>query len=233
MGNFFLIFFLLMNNITIAIDGPSASGKSTTAKLLAEKLNYIYIDTGAMYRAVTLAWIREKTDISDDILLNIMKNINVSIKQSEIGQRTFLNGEDVSDEIRLPDVTKFVSPISAIACVREILVSQQRKLAAYGAAVMDGRDIGTVVLPNAELKIYLVASIDARSKRRALELKLKGVTCNEEDIKQQLIDRDKFDSSREISPLQKAKDAIEIDTSLITIDEQVNKILELVYQKTL
>lgn len=216
-----------MKNITIAIDGPAGSGKSTTARLVAEKLGYIYIDTGAMYRAVTLYWLRSNKDLHETIICSMLNDIKIQILQSDLGQRTILNGEDVSELIRLPDVSKYVSPISAFQCVREKLVNMQRELGKNGGVVMDGRDIGTVVFPNAELKIFLIASQDARAHRRALELKQKGIDVSIDDIKKQLIERDNFDSNREISPLKKAQDAIIVDTSDLTIEEQTNIILNL------
>jgi CMP/dCMP kinase len=217
-----------MKKLIIAIDGPAGSGKSTTARLVAEKLGYIYIDTGAMYRAVTLAWLRSKKEMTDEVMIELMDKFPVELIQSPQGQRTMLAGEDVSDEIRSPDVTKFVSPVSAMECVRIKMVAQQRRLGEKGGVVMDGRDIGTVVFPNADLKVFLIASIDARAYRRMLELKAKGIDFSEEEIKQQIAARDKYDSTREISPLRKAEDAIELDTSNISIEEQVAKVLELI-----
>ncbi len=216
-----------MKKIIIAIDGPAGSGKSTTARLAAERLGYIYIDTGAMYRAVTLAWLRSKLEMSEDILCKLLLNLHIELKPSEQGQRTYLNGEDVSDEIHSIEVTKNVSPVSAVGCVREKLVDMQRELGKNGGVVMDGRDIGTVVLPNADLKIFLIASVDARAMRRTLELKDKGIIESVKEIKEQIITRDLFDSSRDISPLKKAGDAIEIDTSNLTIEEQTEKVVVL------
>jgi len=216
-----------MNKIVIAIDGPSGSGKTTSARIIAERLNYIYIDTGAMYRAVTLAAIRAGIAEHEEKICEMMSRVKIDLLQSELGQRTILNGEDVSDAIRLHEVTKLVSPVSAIGCVREIMVAQQRLIGANGGVVMDGRDIGTVVFPNAELKLFLIASPDARAFRRSKELIEKGIECNQEEIKEQILYRDKYDSSREISPLKKADDAIEIDTSDLTIDEQTRIIYKL------
>jgi len=214
-----------LKKIIIAIDGPAGSGKSTTARLAAERLGYIYIDTGAMYRAVTLAWLKQNEVFSEDVICNLLDNIKIELKQSEYGQRTYLNGEDVSDEIRSIEVTKNVSPVSAIGCVREKLVDMQRELGRNGGVVMDGRDIGTVVFPNADLKIFLIASVDARAMRRTLELKGKGTFESVEEIKKQIIERDLYDSSRDISPLKQAEDAIEIDTSNLTIEVQTEKVV--------
>jgi cytidylate kinase len=215
-----------MKNIKIAIDGPAGSGKTTTAKIVAEKLGYIYIDTGAMYRAVTLAWLRSGKQLTDYNICDLMKNLDISIKNTSSGQRTFLFDEDVSDDIRLPDVTKHVSPVSAIGCVREKLVAMQRELGKDGAAVLDGRDIGTVVFPDAELKIYLIASVESRAERRTKELREKNMEFSVEEIKQQISDRDNYDSSRAISPLRKADDAVEIDTSNLTIKQQCDLIID-------
>lgn len=216
-----------MKKIIIAIDGPAGSGKSSSAKIIAEKLNYIYIDTGAMYRAITLAWIRSGLELNKENLKFITDNSNVDLKQSPDGQRTFLNGLDVSEDIRSTEVTSFVSPVSADGYVREKMVDLQRGIGKSGGVVMDGRDIGTVVFPNAELKIYLVASILARTERRYLEMINKGMNVQKEEVAKLISDRDIYDSSREISPLRKAIDAIEIDTSDLTIIGQTNIIIDL------
>lgn len=216
-----------MKKIIIAIDGPAGSGKSSSAKIVAERLGYIYIDTGAMYRAVTLEVLRRGIADCEDEICKILDELKIELIPSPEGQRTILNGEDVSDAIRMPEVTKLVSPVSAMQCVREKLVAEQRQIGQNGGVVMDGRDIGTVVFPNAELKIYLVASIDARAERRAKELRAKNIEVNIEELKKQIIDRDNYDSSRPISPLRKADDAIEIDTSNMTLQEQSELIIEL------
>lgn len=216
-----------MKNIIIAIDGPAGSGKSTSARIVARKLGYTYIDTGAMYRAVTLAVIQNNTNLENNEISELVDNLTIELKQSDKGQRTYLNNVDVSEDIRRPEVTKLVSPVSAIAYVREKMVDQQRLMGLKGSVVMDGRDIGTVVFPNAELKIFLIASLEKRAERRMAELKDQGFNYSVDDLIQQIEARDKYDSSREISPLQKAADAIEIDTSEITIDEQTNLIINL------
>lgn len=217
-----------MKKIIIAIDGPAGSGKTSTAKIVAERLGYIYIDTGAMYRAVTLAWLRTKQPLNNEVLTELLKNIKIELEASPKGQITKLNGNDVSDEIRSVEVNKYVSPISAVEIVRTAMVDLQRKLAINKGCVMDGRDIGTTVFPNAELKIYLTASIGARAKRRLNEYQEKGIKdLSFDEIATQILERDKFDSTREISPLTKAKDAIEIDTSDLTLESQAEMVEKL------
>jgi len=217
-----------MRKIIIAIDGPAGSGKTSSAKLIAEKLNYVYIDTGAMYRAVTLAWLNSKTELNNDAFIKVMDSITIDLKVSPNGQITLLNAIDVSEEIRSMEVNKYVSPVSANEYVRKKLVDIQRKLGAEKCCVMDGRDIGTVVFPTAELKIYLIASIGARAKRRQLEYQQKGLTdLSFDEIAEQIITRDKYDSTRSISPLCKADDAIELDTTDLTLEQQEEKIYNL------
>jgi len=221
-----------MKKIIVAIDGPAGSGKSTTARESAKRLDYIYIDTGAMYRAAALGFRQMKLDFTDDDFTVLMNTIDIELVQGPNGQITLLNGVDVSNEIRTPEITKLVSPVSANAVVRERLVSMQRNLGKAGGVVMDGRDIGTVVFPDADLKIYMVASAEARAKRRTLELLAKGIEVNEQQIKQDLISRDNYDSNRDNSPLKQADDALIIDTSILSINEQteivVNLALELI-----
>lgn len=216
-----------MKKIIIAIDGPAGSGKTSSAKIVAERLNYIYIDTGAMYRAVTLEVIRKGGNLDEAYVCKLTEQLKIELRPSPKGQLTLLNGEDVSDDIRLPEVTKLVSPVSAMQCVREKLVAQQRELGKQGGVVMDGRDIGTVVFPNAELKIFLIASIEARARRRSLELEAKGMVFDIDELKKQITDRDNYDSSRDISPLRQAEDAILIDTSEMTLEEQTERMIEL------
>jgi cytidylate kinase len=213
--------------LKIAIDGPAASGKSTTAKMVAKKLGYLYIDSGAMYRALTLAVLRYGVDIHDEkAIVAIIRRVNIDYKN----KRTFLEGEDVSSEIRLPKITKVISIISAYPGVRKIMVDKQRKLAKKGRVVMDGRDIGTVVLSDAEVKIFLKASIQERAKRRYIELEKKGVKVNLQEIKRELIERDKIDSSRDVAPLKPANDAYIVDNSDMTIHEQVEEVLKIIGQ---
>ncbi len=216
-----------MKKIIIALDGPAGSGKTTTAREVAKKLNYIYIDTGAMYRATTLAFIRSGKELEGFDFDSLMDNIKIELEPSESGQRTLLNGEDVSKEIRTAEVTKLASPVAAVGIVREKLVDQQRELGKQGGVVMDGRDIGTVVFPNADLKLYMHASIEARAERRTKELIAAGSQVTVAEIAKLISDRDDFDSSREISPLRKADDAQVIDTSNITIEDQTNVVIDL------
>ena len=219
-----------MRKIIVAIDGPAGAGKTSTAKLVAEKLNYIYIDTGAMYRAVTFAWLNSKLELNDDVLKKIVDEMNIELRPSADGQITLLNGVDISEDIRSTEVNQFVSPVSANEYVRKKLVEMQRLLGEKKCCVIDGRDIGTTVFPDAELKIFLTASIDARARRRLLECMEKGVTdLSFDDIVCQIVARDKYDSTRAVSPLRKAEDSIEIDTSDLSLLEQV----EIIYQRVI
>ena len=218
-----------MRKIIIAIDGPAGAGKTSTAKLLATKLKYIYIDTGAMYRAVTLAYLNSKTELNNENLAKTISNISIELKPSDNGQITLLNGTDVSEEIRSVLVNQYVSPVSANEHVRKKLVDIQRKLGERKCCVMDGRDIGTIVFPNAELKIFLTASLEERTKRRWLEYnKQAGVNnLSFDEVLEQISSRDKYDSSRAVSPLYMADDAIKIDNSNITLEQQVEIIYNL------
>ena len=212
----------MQKKIRIAIDGPAASGKSTTARLLSKKLGYLYIDTGAMYRAATLAVLRAGIDVHDEQAVErcVRENkITLRIKNGE--QRTYLNDEDVSDLIRTPEINNVISIISSYSKVRQILIEQQRALAKEGGIVMDGRDIGTVVLPDAELKVFLVAGLEERARRRQKDLEKQGIRLSLEEIKDEIARRDKLDSERDMSPLRKAPDARELDTTNLTIEQQV------------
>ena len=216
-----------MKTITIAIDGHSSCGKSTMAKDLARKLGYIYVDTGAMYRAVTLYALRNDLfnadhSIKTDELKARMDDIRISFRFNEQTGRpdTYLNGELVEKDIRTMEVSNLVSPIATLAFVREAMVAQQQKMGEEKGIVMDGRDIGTVVFPHAELKFFVTASAEVRAQRRYDELKQKGMEADFDEILKNVQERDYIDSHREVSPLRKADDAIELDNSHMTIDEQ-------------
>lgn len=216
-----------MKKITIAIDGYSSCGKSTMAKDLAREVGYIYVDTGAMYRSVTLFAMRNGMfnadgSIKTEELKQRMGEINISFRlNSETGRPdTYLNGELVEKEIRTMEVSSHVSPIAALPFVRETLVAQQQAMGKEKGIIMDGRDIGTVVFPDAELKIFVTASAEVRAQRRYDELKAKGMPANFDDILKNVKERDYIDSHREVSPLRKADDAIELDNSNMTIAEQ-------------
>ncbi len=223
-----------MKKIIIAIDGNSGCGKSTTAKALAKKLHYIYIDTGAMYRAVTLFFIEHGIDLNnEEDVKNALAQIDISFKYNEeTGHNdTYLNGKNVEHDIRQMEVSSLVSPVSEIPAVRRKLQEQQRRLGEQKGVVMDGRDIGTVVFPDADLKIFMTADLKVRAERRRKEMLEKGMNVDLNEVVGNLKDRDRIDSSRADSPLKKADDAIVVDTSHLTFDEQVNKILALVEEK--
>ena len=216
----------------IAIDGPAGAGKSSIAKALSKKLGFIYIDTGAMYRAVALFFLENGIkDGSDNETDKLLDKLDINIKYTDGEQRVFLNNVDVSDKLRQEEIGKLASRFSAVKSVRKKLVALQRKLAKKENVIMDGRDIGTVVLPNADLKIYLSAGSKVRAKRRYLELIEKGfdkAALDEKAIENEIIKRDEADMNREISPLKKAEDAYYMDTSDMTFNEVVSKILDMV-----
>lgn len=217
-----------MKNNNIAIDGPAGAGKSTIAKLLAKKLNYIYIDTGAMYRAMGLYYLNNNVDITLESEINkLVDLINIEITYENSVQQIILNGENVTDKIRTEEVSQAASIVSSYKLVREKMVKLQQNLASKTNVVMDGRDIGTVVLPDAKVKVYLTASVSERANRRYKELIEKGQEVNVEDIKKDIEERDYRDTHRENSPLVKADDATLIDSSNMTIDEVVDEILKL------
>ena len=219
----------MSKRLIVAIDGPAGSGKSTSAKLVAQELGYLYIDTGAMYRAVTFLAIKNNVLRNTKTIIEIAKKSNIDLKFINGITHVSVDENDITDDIRLPEVNLNVSDISAIAEVRKILVEKQRKLARENCGVvMEGRDIGTVVFPDANVKIFLIASIEERSRRRAKEYEEKSVPISLEEVKANLEQRDKIDSTRKISPLTKAPEAIEVDTSNVTIRQQVDMILEYV-----
>ncbi|MEJ7172948.1 (d)CMP kinase [Staphylococcus caprae] len=215
-----------MSSINIALDGPAAAGKSTIAKQVASRLTMIYVDTGAMYRAITYKYLQNgKPENFDELIQNTELEL---IYDKEKGQRIILDGQDVTDYLRENDVTNHVSYVASKEPVRSFAVKIQKDLAAKKGIVMDGRDIGTVVLPNAELKVYMIASVEERAERRQKENELRGIESNLEQLKQEIEDRDHYDMNREISPLKKADDAITLDTTGKSIEEVTNEILDMV-----
>lgn len=221
-----------MKKITIAIDGHSSCGKSTMAKDLARRIGYVYIDTGAMYRAVTLFAMRHNLIANGQVdaakLQEEMGNIHISLRLNPETQRpdTYLNGECVEREIRTMEVSRHVSLIAALPFVRSAMVEMQREMGKEKGVVMDGRDIGTVVFPHAELKIFVTASAEVRAQRRYDELTAKGEKCNYEEILENVKERDRIDSTRETSPLRQAEDAVVLDNTHMTIPEQENWLME-------
>jgi cytidylate kinase len=216
----------MSKKLIIAIDGPAGSGKSTTAKLVAQRLNYLYIDTGAMYRAVTLFVLRNNLMGRTDEIIELANSLKIVLNFIDGETNITVNGEDVSKEIRSFDVNSNVSEISCIEGVRKILVKKQQEMGKNGGVVMEGRDIATVVFPNADVKIFLTAGIDERAERRAKEFFEKGTDVPIDKVKENLKNRDFIDSNREASPLKKAPDSVEVDTSNTTIEGQVKLILD-------
>ncbi|WP_119317499.1 (d)CMP kinase [Companilactobacillus formosensis] len=213
----------------IAIDGPASAGKSTIAKLIAKNLNFVYCDTGAMYRTVTLLAKKHNVGYGDTLnILKLMSEHRIHFLNKEDGQHVYLDDEDVSDDIRTEEITNNVSQVSAIKEVREQLVQMQRDLANDCDIVMDGRDIGTTVLPKAEVKIFLIASVEVRAQRRFKENVERGINTPLKELQDEIAARDYKDSHREISPLRKADDAIEVDTSDMTIEQVVKRVTEIV-----
>jgi cytidylate kinase len=213
--------------LVIAIDGPAASGKSTTARLVAEALGYVHIDTGAMYRAVTLKVLRAGIRPSDgERIERLLATTHVALRREGKATRVVLDGEDVNAEIRSPEVTRAVSMVSRHKIVREAMVREQRRMGSEGGIVLEGRDIGTVVFPDADLKFFMIAGIEARARRRREELEARGISPDMDGLIEEIRERDSQDSTREESPLRKAEDAIEVDTSDLTIEEQVRVVVE-------
>jgi len=218
----------------VAIDGPASAGKSTVAKIIAKKLSFVYIDTGAMYRACTVIARDNKIDYGDEnAILKAIDKTGIEFKAVNGEQKVYAGGKDISLEIRTPEISANVSQVSALAGVRKKMVSLQRKMAGQTNVIMDGRDIGTTVLPNAEVKIFLVASAHSRAERRLLDLKQRGIHSDKtvDEIEKDIANRDYKDSHRKISPLKKASDAIEIDTTNMTIDQVVDTILTKIKEK--
>lgn len=220
-----------MPNIVIAIDGPAGSGKSTTAKLVARKLGFVYLDTGAMYRAITLKCLRMKKDIdSQQEITKIAKNSVIKFEFKDKSNHIYLDGEDVTEAIRQPQIDRNVSILAKHPKVREVLVAQQRKMSQNYDLVAEGRDTTTVVFPHA-VKIYLTADLKERAKRRLLELESKGIKSSLEEQTKEIANRDRIDSTRKASPLVLDKDAIMVDTTDLTIEQQVESVIEIYKEK--
>lgn len=221
-----------MKRFAVAIDGPNGAGKSTIAKELARRLGCIYIDTGAMYRAIGLYVLRNGV-ASDDVAntIRLLPEVEISLEHREDGQHIFLNGEDVSREIRTPEASIYASNVSKVPEVRAALLDFQRKFAREASVIMDGRDIGTVVLPDAEVKLFLTASVEARAMRRYKELVERGQQVEFEEVKRDLEWRDHNDSTREVAPLKPAEDAVIVDTTELDFEQSVAKVLEIVEAK--
>lgn len=215
--------------ISIAIDGPAGAGKSTIAKAVAKQMSYIYVDTGALYRSIALNALLNNVDISEVSQINtLLENTNVEIKFINGEQRVFLNNEDVSDKIRTSEVSMMASKVSALSVVREFLLELQRDIARKNNVLMDGRDIGTVVLPNAQVKIFLTASAECRAKRRYDDYISMGINEDYEKILADIVERDYNDSHRAIAPLKPAEGAVTVDTSNDTLQQSVDRIVEII-----
>ena len=218
--------------MNIAIDGPAGAGKSTVARLAAKQLGFTYIDTGAMYRALTLAAMEKQLSLTDELpLLQLLEQIDIRLRLCPDGQHVYIGDQDVSAAIRYPEVSRQVSLVAQHPKIRTKMVDLQRKLANQGNVVMDGRDIGTNVLPDAEVKIFLTASIDERANRRYKELLEKGHSADFEELKQEIARRDKLDSERKASPLRCAEDAFVLDSTGLVIDQVVDQIVDLCHKQ--
>ena len=218
--------------MNIAIDGPAGAGKSSIAKLVAQKLSFVYFDTGAMYRTIALYALEHQINPArEEDVVAVLDEIQITLSHEDGEQEIFLNGTNVSKDIRREEVGKNASTVAKYAAVRQKLVSLQQEIAADMNVIMDGRDIGTVVLPNAEVKIYLTASANVRAKRRYKELQEKGESCDLTQIEKDIIARDEQDMNREISPLRQAEDAVLVDSSDMTIEEVVNCLIDIIKKK--
>ncbi|MBE6098658.1 MAG: (d)CMP kinase [Anaerovibrio sp.] len=215
-----------MKKLVVAIDGPAGAGKSTVAQLAAKELGFTYIDTGAMYRAVAWKSLQQNQPVTDELINEVVKDIDIVLDYKDGKTRVFVDGTEVTAAIRTPEVTGIVSQVAALGPVRERLTDLQRKMATEGSVIMDGRDIATNVLPNADIKIFLTASIEERADRRYREMKAKGYDVDLKKLQEEIAARDKADSEREISPLVQAEDAELLDTSDMSIEEVVKAILQ-------
>ena len=221
-----------MKNFDVAIDGPSGAGKSSLARRCAAELGLLYVDTGAIYRTVGLAALRRGVDRKDEqAVAAILPELEIGMGYENGEQRMFLNGEDVSREIRMPEISMCASDVSAHAVVRDFLMEMQRKLARENMVIMDGRDIGTVVLPDAKLKIYLTASAEARAERRMKELLAKGVETDFDQVLQDILRRDEQDMNREVAPLRQAEDAVRVDTTELDFDQSFELLCSIIRQR--
>ena len=220
-----------MKKIVVAIDGPAGAGKSTIAKLTAEKLGYAYIDTGAMYRSVAWKFLQTGKEFDEAYISELANTMIIEFKPEAKVNRVFVDGTEVTEAIRTPEVTAIVSRVAAIGAVREAMVEQQRRMGEIGGVLMDGRDIGTVVFPHAQLKIFLTASVEERARRRYKEMVEKGQQVELAQLQEDIAARDKQDSERAISPLRQAEDALLLDTSDMSIAQVTDKILQLVQER--
>lgn len=220
-----------MKKIVVAIDGPAGAGKSTIAKLTAEKLGYAYIDTGAMYRSVAWKFLQTGKPFNEEFISSLAYNMIIDFKPEANVNRVFVDGAEVTADIRTPEVTGIVSRVAAIGAVREAMVAQQRRMGKVGGVLMDGRDIGTVVFPKAQLKIFLTASVEERARRRYKEMVGNGQEIELLQLQQDITERDKQDSERAISPLRQADDAVLLDTSDMDIQQVTEKIMQLVQER--
>lgn len=219
-------------SFVVAIDGPAGVGKGTIAKIVGEKFNLINIDTGATFRCVTLEMLNRNINIDEEEkIINLLNEINIEMKKENDEELVFLNGKDVSLEIRTPRVNEFVSPVSTLKVVRENLLHLQRKMAEGKNVIMEGRDIGTTVFPNADVKIYLDATPEERARRRVKQNIEKGIECSYEEVLESVKNRDKIDSSRETAPLKRAEDAIYIDCTELSLEQLSNKVFEIIEEK--
>jgi cytidylate kinase len=216
-----------LKQLIIAIDGPAGAGKSTVAKKVAARLGYAYIDTGAMYRAVTNEYLKSGKPFSDSFVTGLAEQIHITFAYGQGINHVYVNGEEVTEAIRSLPVSRNVSAVSAVEGVRTAMVAQQREIGSKGGVVMDGRDIGTVVFPHADLKVFLTASVEERARRRYLELKQKGEDVSLEDLKKRIAERDHLDETRAISPLKCADDAYFLDSTNLSIEEVTDKIIEM------
>jgi len=221
-----------MKRIAVAIDGPSGAGKSTISRVIAQNLGFVYVDTGAMYRTVGLYMKRVGADLKDEAFVaSRLPEIEIEIKHTPTGQQMLLNGEDVTGEIRMHDISEWASAASAIPAVRAFLLDMQRAFAKQNSVIMDGRDIGTVVLPDAELKIFLTASPEDRANRRYLELREKGQDVEFETVLKDIKNRDERDSNRAVAPLKPANDALLVDTTGNTLEQSIEQITAIVKER--